>query len=88
MGAEQKFSSKDICKLIGVYVRLCPDDLVSDDDPRRVVIAREVLEVGRAASVDEAITVIRWWGQSDEWNRYFVRIVRGSVRRMKFDFAV
>lgn len=41
-------SPADQTKLIAVYKRLCPDDQVTADDPRRPVIAAEVLDVGRA----------------------------------------
>jgi len=76
-------SPADQAKLIAVYVRLCPDDQVTDDDPRRPVIAAEVLDVGRAASITDALEVIEYWRQPPEWAIQFVSAVRRSVGRMK-----
>lgn len=75
-------SPADQAKLIAVYQRLCPDDQVADDDPRRPVIAAEVLDVGRAPTIKEALHVIEWWRQPEEWAREFAVSVRRSVSRM------
>lgn len=76
-------SPADREKLIAVYKRLCPDDQVTEDDPRRPVIAAEVLDVGRAPTVNDALAVIEWWRQPEEWAREFVTSVRRAVVRMK-----
>jgi hypothetical protein len=73
----------DQAKLIAVYKRLCPDDQVTNDDPRRPVIAAEVLDVGRAPSVKDALEVIQYWRLPPAWALEFVSSVRRSVGRMK-----
>jgi hypothetical protein len=73
----------DQAKLIAVYRRLCPDDQVTDDDPRRSVIAAEVLDVGRAPTVKDALEVIEYWRQPSAWANEFVSSVRKSVARMR-----
>lgn len=80
----------DICpedqvKLIAVYERLCPDDQVADDDSRRPVIAAEVLAVGRAPSIKDALEVIEYWRQPPERANEFVSAVRRAVGRMKLE---
>lgn len=74
-------------KLLGIYARLCPDDHVTDDDPRRDSIAAEVFDVGNAATMDEALSVIAWWGQPSQWAREFVRSARASFRRLKLRYS-
>jgi hypothetical protein len=76
-------SPADQTKLIAVYTRLCPDDQVTDDDPRRPVIAAEVLDVGRAPTVKDALELIEYWRQPTEWATEFVASVRRSIGRMK-----
>lgn len=73
----------DQTKLIGVYMRLCPDDQVTDDDPRRAVIAAEVLDVALAPNITAALEVIEYWRQPTGWAIEFVSSVRRSVSRMK-----
>lgn len=75
----------DQAKLLAVYQRLCPDDVVTADDPRRPVIAAEILDVGRAPTVKEALDVIDYWRQPAEWAFEFVSSVRRSVRQMKLE---
>ena len=77
----------DRTKLLSVYMRLCPDDQVTDDDPRRPVIAAEVLDVGRAPTFKEALDVIEYWQQPADWAKVFVGSVRHAVARMKLDVA-
>lgn len=72
----------DRAKLIALYERLCPDDLVAPDDPRRPVIAAEVLDVGRAPTLDEALDVIEYWRLPPAWARELAISVRRSVGRM------
>ena len=71
-------------RLIKVYERLCPNDFVTQDDPRRSLIAAEVLDVGLAPSLNDALKVIEWWRQPEEWAREFAISARRSVRQMKF----
>jgi hypothetical protein len=73
----------DQAKLIAVYKCLCPDDQMTDDDPRRPVIAAEVLDVGRAPNITAALEVIEYWRQPAAWAIEFVSSVRRSVGRMK-----
>jgi hypothetical protein len=73
----------DQAKLIAMYMRLCPDDQVTDDDPRRSVFAAEILDVGRAPSITAALEVIEYWRQPAAWAIEFVSSVRRSVGRMK-----
>lgn len=72
-------------KLLAIYGRLCPHDRVTDDDPRRDAIAAEVFDVGNAPTMEEALSVIAWWGQSSEWARDFVRSARASFCRLKLE---
>jgi len=73
----------DQARLIAVYLRLCSDDQVTDDDPRRPLIAAEVLDVGRAPSIAASLEVIEHWQQPTAWALEFVSSVRRSVGRMK-----
>ncbi len=75
--------SADQAKLIALYKRLCPDDQVTPDDPRMPVIAAEVLDVGRASTLEEALDVIGYWSLPQDWGREFATSVRRSIRRMK-----
>ncbi|WP_039784145.1 hypothetical protein [Herbaspirillum huttiense] len=81
----EKIAAADQSKLIVLYERLCPDDIVALDDPRRPSIAAEVLDVGRAENIAEALSVIEWWRQPEAWARTFVTSVRRSYARMKFE---
>lgn len=73
----------DRTKLIALYMRLCSDDLVTLDDPRRPVIAAEVLDIALAPSMKEALDVIEYWRQPAAWATEFASSVRRSVSRMK-----
>ena len=79
----ETISPADQAKLIAVYKRLCPDNQVTEDDPRRPVIAAEVLDVGRAPSITATLAVIEYWRQPATWANEFVSSVRRSVGRMK-----
>lgn len=76
-------SPADQVKLLAVYMRLRPGDQVTDDDPRRPIIAAEVLDVGRAPSITAALEVIEYWRQPAAWAIEIVSSVRRSVSRMK-----
>jgi len=76
-------TSADQVKLIAVYTRLCPDDQVTEDDPRRPLIAAEVLDVGRAPTIADALEVIQYWRQPADWAVEFASSVRRAVCRMK-----
>jgi hypothetical protein len=47
-----------------VYEKLCPDDQLGPDDPRRPLIIDEMKALYKAPSVETATAVIRWW---DVW---------------------
>lgn len=49
---------KDKVKLIALYARVCPSDVLANDDPRRDCIAAEMLDIGLADSPDSALQVI------------------------------
>lgn len=46
---------KDKVKLIALYGRVCPNDVLTSDDPRRDCIAAEMLDIGLANSSDSAL---------------------------------
>lgn len=48
-------------KYVRIYETLCPDDLLSKDDPRRPVIIEELKAVVRAKTDADAVSVIAWW---------------------------
>jgi hypothetical protein len=48
-------------KYIAIYEKLCPDDPIAKDDPRRKEIIAEMRGIHRAKSVAEAANVIEWW---------------------------
>ena len=48
-------------KYIAIYQALCPDDPISDDDPRRPAILAEMRAIHQAASDEAAVEVIEWW---------------------------
>lgn len=54
----RNISPVDRVKLIAVYKRLCPDDPETDDDPRKPVIAAEVVDVASEPSIKAALEVI------------------------------
>jgi len=54
----------DKVKLIALYSRVCPEDVLANDDPRRDVIAAEMLDIGLALSPEAAMQVI---GAVDRW---------------------
>lgn len=45
---------------IRAYERLCPADLIADDDPRRGPIANEMRALRTSYSLKEGIQVIGW----------------------------
>ena len=79
-----KICSADKGKLVKIYARVCPKDVLSEDDPRRDTIAAEMLDVGLAATADEALKVIAWWDPLPEQNlKPIVAGVRRSFRNLK-----
>lgn len=52
----ESISAADQTKLIAVYERLCPDDIVALDAPRRPVIAAEMMDTGSASTLFETST--------------------------------
>lgn len=76
-------NKNDTKKLIKLYEKLCPGDNVCDDDPRLESIALELLEISKAKTIEDAMKVIEWWYNPEEWTRWFCVLVRKSVKRMK-----
>jgi len=52
---------KDFDKYISIYEKLCPDDRISSDDPRREEIVAEMQAVHHAKTNKAASKVIEWW---------------------------
>ena len=48
-------------KYIRIYEKLCPDDPIHDDDPRRGAIMAEMRSIHHAKTEQEAVAVIEWW---------------------------
>lgn len=48
-------------KYLKIYEKLCPDDPIAKDDPRRSTIIAEMQAVHRAANDEAAVEVIEWW---------------------------
>lgn len=78
-------SPADRPKLVAVYQRVCPNDQLADTDPRRSVIAAEMLDVGMAPTPDAALQVIAWWDSRPENLKPIVEDVRRSFRRLKLE---
>lgn len=70
-------------KLIELYGRVCPADVLASDDPRRDCIAAEMLDIGLAPSPESALEVIAWWDPVVENLEPIVAGVRRSFGRMK-----
>ena len=66
-------------KYIAIYNKLCPDDPIAKDDPRRSEIIAEIRAVILADSIEKAIDVIEWWMIPHE--RKFVIAVRREARK-------
>lgn len=80
----------DICesdkaKLVAIYGRVCPGDVLKNDDPRRDCIAGEVLDMGLAPTLAAALQVIAWWDPVAENLKPIVIGVRRSFRRLKLE---
>lgn len=78
-------TESDKRKLIAIYSRVCPKDVPEKDDPRRDLIAAEMLEVGLASTPEEALQVIAWWEPVAENLKPIVAGVRSSFRRLKLE---
>jgi hypothetical protein len=48
-------------KYIAIYEKLCPDDPLVDDDPRRPAIMAEMRAIHKAATEADAASVVEWW---------------------------
>lgn len=48
-------------KYTRIYEKLCPDDPIADEDPRRPVIMAEMRAIHQAATEADAVAVIEWW---------------------------
>ena len=75
----------DKAKLVALYGRVCPSDILSSDDPRRDCIAAEVLDMGLAPTVEAALQVISWWDPVTENLKPIVVGVRRSFGRLKLE---
>lgn len=51
-------------KYISVYEKLCPDDPIAIEDPRRPVIISEMRAIHKAKTPEDAAKIIAWW---DAW---------------------
>lgn len=70
---------------IRAYERLCPDDPIHDEDPRRPAIADEMRDLRRATTLAEGLDVIGWWDHwpSTDARDAFVRRAMRALRRSK-----
>lgn len=75
----------DKVKLIALYSSVCPEDVLVKDDPRRDVIAAEMLDIGLAPSPEAALQVIAWWDPIADNLKPIVTAVRRSFSRMKLE---
>ena len=75
----------DKVKLIALYGRVCPSDVLANNDPRRDCIAAEMLDIGLAYSPDSALQVIAWWDPVVENLKPIVASVRRSFRSLKLE---
>lgn len=59
-------------------------DVVVDDDPRRPIIAQDMLLLRRAKTLEEVLAVIGWW-QVNGWHdhRFREQFVRSVMRRLR-----
>lgn len=80
-----RINPADRAKLIAIYNRVCPNDLLEHDDPRLPVIAAEMLDVGLAPTPTAALRVIAWWDSYPENLKPIVDGVRRSFKRLKLD---
>ena len=44
-----------------IYETLCPNDILSKDDPRRSLIIEEMKSIHHAKTEADAVAVIEWW---------------------------
>ena len=75
----------DKAKLVALYSRVCPDDVLAGNDPRRDCIAAEMLDIGLAPSPKAAMEVIAWWDPIQENLKPIVTGVRRSFRSLKLE---
>lgn len=75
----------DKAKLLALYTRLCPEDILASDDPRRDSIVAEILDIGLAPNADAALQVIAWWDPVADNLKPMVAGVRRSFGRMKLE---
>lgn len=71
-------------KYLKIYEALCPDDPISDDDPRLPGILAEMRDIHCAPTEEDAIKVIEWWqAWPNSWHlipEEFVRDARAMMR--------
>jgi len=71
-----------VSKYIDIYNKLCPDDPIAKDDPRRRDIINEIRSIARAKNVQEATLSIEWWGWAKKnAARDFVIAARREARK-------
>lgn len=75
-------------RLVEIYETLCPDDPLSQDDPRRGAILAEMRLVVDAPTDEEATRAIEWWGAwpnpQHETALEFVRSARTMFRQVQY----
>ena len=82
--------AQDRTKLVAIYEKVCPADILLADDQRRPIIAAEMLEVGLAETVDQGMRFIQWWNPRDLADiRNIVLSIRRSFAKLKLkcDYA-
>lgn len=73
----------DKAKLIALYERVCPEEVIAVDDPRRDCIAAEMLDIGLAPNAKAGLEVIAWWDPIHENLKPTVAKVRKRFRSVK-----
>ena len=64
-------------KYQAVYEKMCPNDPLADDDPRKANIIAEMKFVAKSKTNREGAAIIEWWGwDSDQELIAFVVKVR------------
>jgi hypothetical protein len=49
-------------KYQSVYEKMCPDDQLTDDDPRKRDIIAEMKLIAKSKTNREGAAIIEWWG--------------------------
>lgn len=70
-------------KHLRTYHALCPEDLISDDDPRRGDIMAEMRAIRAAKTDEDAARIIEWWGWPGPHYRTALEFAREARRIMR-----